>query len=449
MNGLLDRLEGTISRLAETTGGGTIVCAVSGGPDSVAMLLMLHEALPDTFNLVIAHFDHKIRMESGGDARWVEALASNMGLPFFISGENVPLRAEILRMNLEEAARDARRDFLRRLVRDISAVRIALGHNLDDQATTVLMNLVRGAGSNGLSGMEQDDGLFWRPVMGYWKSELVEYLADKNRDYLSDSSNDDLSLTRNRIEQVILPELQSINPGALGNILAASEIVKEQDEYIDELVDNKYGGFIKSTGDGIVIEDAYSLLDVILKTVLKKAYFRLDPSSRLLAAHYATVLGLGDGEKANLPGRITGIREGNGLRLNAARVPKLEAWYAELSVPGKVLIPDIGIEVIAAEEDTPTELPGQKANTVWFRPEVVGERFIVRSRRPGDSFRPSGSNGRRRIKDYLIDEKVPVIMRNYIPLVEVNGEIIWVVGHRIADGVSAEPGDKSISICVA
>lgn len=449
MNDLLDRLEGTISRFAETTGSGTIVCAVSGGPDSVAMLFMLQEALPDVFNPVVAHFDHKIREGSGGDARWVEALAGDMGLPFFIGEENVPLRADILRMNLEEAARDARRDFLRRLARDIGAKRIALGHNSDDQATTVLMNLVRGAGSSGLAGMEEDDGLFWRPVMGYRKGELVEYLTDRNQGYLSDSSNDDLSLTRNRIEQVILPELQSINPGALGNILAASDIVKEQGEYIEALVDNKYGAFIKSTDDGIVIEDAYSLPDVLLKTILRKGYFRLDASSKLLAAHYAAVLELDDREVTNLPGRIIGIRAGNTLRLNAARGPKLETWCAELSVPGKVRIPDIGIEVVAAKGVTPTELPGQKGNTAWFRPEVVGERFVVRSRRSGDSFRPSGGSGRHRIKDYLIDEKIPVNMRDYIPLVEVGGEIIWVVGHRIADAVSAEPGENSISIYVA
>ena len=114
MKGYLDRINESISRLAEKTGGGKIVCAVSGGPDSVATLLMLREAFPDSFEIVVAHFAHNIREVSDRDARWVEKLADGFGLPFFRGGDDIPLRAELLRLNLEEAARDSRRDFLRR-----------------------------------------------------------------------------------------------------------------------------------------------------------------------------------------------------------------------------------------------------------------------------------------------------------------------------------------------
>ncbi|MCP4231582.1 MAG: tRNA lysidine(34) synthetase TilS [bacterium] len=448
MNEFTDRIKETLSRLASTAGGGKIICAVSGGPDSVAMLLMLREELPVDFELALAHFDHRIREGSGGDADWVRDLAAKLGVPCYVGEDDVPERSGILHLNMEETARDSRRDFLRRLARDVGAVRIALGHNRDDRAATVLMHLIRGAGEAGLGGMAEDGGLFWRPVMGYRKSELVEYLTDNSQDYLLDCSNDDLSLTRNRIEQVVLPELREINPGILSNILAASEIVKEQYEYIEEFADSEYGKLIKTSGGGIFIEEAFSLPDVVFKTLLRKGYSAVDPSNKLQAAHYAAVLRLDDKEITNLPGRITAKRDGLSLYLAPVKLPKLAFWRAEVPGVGKRYILDIGIRVTLSEDTAPADLPGQRANVAWFRKGTIAGSIIIRSRRPGDYFYPSGGNGKRKLKKYLIDERIPRELRSDIPIVESNGRIIWVVGHRIAEGVVAAPGEEAFRISV-
>ena len=234
---LLDKVLSTVRRHGMFGTGDTVVVAVSGGPDSVALLHALAALAPELrLSLVVAHLDHAIRAdEAQADASFVEALARDLGLAYYGGREGVPALARREHRSLEEAGRVARRRFLREVADRAGARRVALGHNRDDQAESVLLRLVTGAGRAGLSGIKPvADGLFVRPLLDCAREEIVAFLNERAIPFRTDPSNQDPRFTRNRLRLRVLPLLRDeFNPQVAEAIARSAGILRDEDRYLD------------------------------------------------------------------------------------------------------------------------------------------------------------------------------------------------------------------------
>jgi tRNA(Ile)-lysidine synthase len=304
--------------------GTTVLAAVSGGADSVALLhLLAREAAGGRFRITVGHLDHGLRRGSRADRRFVERLAERLGLPCFAERREVSGRRK-RGESPEEAARRVRRAFLLEAAEACGAGLIATGHHLDDQAETVLMRLVRGAGATALTGMaERGTGPFVRPLLGIERSDLRRYLARHGLEYREDPSNRDLRFDRNRTRRLVLPLLQeALNPRAAKHLVKAAGRFREDARYLDELAAAGLERLSRSGPRGSLELDAPRLAQSpppLARRMARLALSRAgaDPR-RVSAAHVEALLDLaggGAGRSLDLPGRLVARRARRWIRI--------------------------------------------------------------------------------------------------------------------------------------
>ena len=238
------RVEAAVARFVQERApwqsGETIVAAVSGGPDSLCMLgalLSLKEAYPALApgRIVVAHLDHGLRGEAGhADSEWVRAFAAQLGVPCVTHAEDVRALARRERRSLEDAARQARYAFLRRVAAEYGAARICVGHTRDDQVETIVMHFVRGSGLTGLAGMRPLTGDVARPLLVVARTDTVAYCAARGWQPRLDVTNADIAFVRNRVRHELLPELERYNPNLRDTLLRNAELIREDDRYLEE-----------------------------------------------------------------------------------------------------------------------------------------------------------------------------------------------------------------------
>jgi tRNA(Ile)-lysidine synthase len=325
-----DRVEIAFRRAAEglIPADSSVLVAVSGGGDSVALLHLLRAcARHRSIELVVAHLDHGLRRGSAGDRRFVERLAHELRLPCVAERLAVARDARRRDESLEEAARRVRREFLLRAASDRRCARIATGHTLDDQAETVLMRLVRGAGATALAGMaESGPGPFVKPLLGLERDELRRYLERRKLGYREDPSNLDLRFDRNRVRRRILPVLvQSLNPRAARHLVRASGALREDALLLDALAEERLGEVCREEGADRLRLDAdrlTALAPPIARRVARLALRRVGTDARRITSrHVEALLDLahgGRGRRADLPGGTRARRDGRDVLLGPA-----------------------------------------------------------------------------------------------------------------------------------
>jgi tRNA(Ile)-lysidine synthase len=360
--------------------GERVVVAVSGGPDSLALLSVLREIVPAfPLHFTVAHFDHGWRAESPADRDFVASMAATWGYDFRTAraADDIP--------HTENAARIARYAFLRQVAADSNSTAIALGHTQDDQVETLLLHLLRGSGSKGLGAMRRRDGDLARPLLDISRAAVEAYLAQLHLTPIRDASNDDPRFTRNRLRQEILPAIDAFDPAARELLARTADILSEEDRFMEaQLVD---------LPDDIVADrDAFARLPPALQ---RRVIRRLVPEAGFLEVEQRR-----RGEEPRSPRAAT-----------ARSTPRLV------------------VKTCSCDRTTfKARDPIGHLDADLVRPPLA-----VGNRKPGDRMQPLGLAQPKRLQDILVDAHIPRHLRDMLPLVSDREEIVWIPGVTVAE----------------
>lgn len=396
-----------------------VLVALSGGADSVALLLGLLERKDEgaIIGLAAAHLHHGIRgTEADEDESFVRSLCNSLEIPLISDRIDVPSIAEQNGISLELAARNERYAFLEKARIATGCQLIALGHHRDDQAETVLMHLLRGSGTDGLAGMRFRSGRLIRPLLMTPKSDILSYLASRNQDFRSDSSNRSYDATRNRVRLYVMPVLETINPSAKKTLSDAAFHVAEDVDYLDSLADEA----LRTAGCNR--NKLLSLPRPIRLRVLKRL-LPYEDYTRADLLRLDSLLSGQTGNRVTLKSGIIAWVDATSLRFDRLGS---DSFFVPLSGCGKVRLPNGTLSVSAADCAV---FPTNGFDAFVDADRIRGETF-VRSPQSGDRFTPFGMHGSKLLSDYLTDRKVPRYERN-VPLVCDEDGILFVAGYTV------------------
>jgi len=415
--------------------------AVSGGADSVCLLHMLFELAPRwNLHLRVLHLDHQLRGdESREDARFVERLTAELGVPYSQTQVDVARLAAERGQNLEETARNERRRYFEEFLRSGELDRVALGHTRSDQAETVLFRFLRGAGTAGLAGIRPvtAEGLV-RPLIGLERTEIEQFLRERNIAWRVDSSNTCLEFARNRIRHELLPMLQREWNPAISEMLAhTADWALEEESYwageVEKLARKCL--IIKPPAVFVRSDELRGLPPAAARRLVRRAIETAKGDLRgINFSHIGAVLNLasqveGDG-RLQVPG-VDVYRSFEWLRLAPPGLDNLENrnFRLPISIPGRVALPG-GSTAIVLEliENKPvTELCDSRYNESvnfldWDR---ISGALEVRNWRPGDQYRPAEHSGEEKIKLLFQQARIPLWERRSWPVITSAGKIVW------------------------
>lgn len=421
--------------------GDTVLVAISAGADSTALLHVLVQLRTRRrFRVRACHVHHGLRGEDAdADAKHAGALARSLRVPFSRYRGDVPAFAEAHGLSVEAAARAVRYQLLERTADRVGATRIATGHTADDQAETVLLNLLRGSGPAGLAGIPPVRGRVIRPLLRFTKEKLEAYCRAQKLDYRLDRSNLDTAFTRNRIRHEILPVLREVNPHIDAALLRLAEIMRAENEFVAAQAANvlREVGAQRPGELGVACAQFALLAKALQRRVVRVAIARvkgdeLDIELERVDALVDLAISGRTGAVVELPGRIRAERTYGEIVFSLA--PSEETAVARewsLPVPGKVALVELGIELKVARSRA-RRTPSSPMSALLDAKDIA-RPLRVRTRRRGDRFTPLGMKGSVKLQDFFVNSKVPRSERNRIPLVLSDDDIVWVIGHRIND----------------
>jgi len=406
----------------------------------MALLAVLLELQPEySLRLALAHFNHRLRRSAGRDERFVAETARRQGIPLYLRRENIRSHAALKGLNIEEAGRQRRYEFLRETAARVGATRVATGHTLNDQAETVLLRLLRGSGPGGLAGIAPlVDGLIMRPLLEVERSEVEAYLEEKGLSWCNDESNRDLRYLRNRIRLLLIPFIQErFEPQVVRNLARLAEIAREDEEWLKKTAGRKIERIITGKNGRLQLDaEALALLPAALaRRAAREWVSRLKGDLRGISFEdVEAVRRLGEGRELRLPGGIALVREKNRVRVKDQ--PKQPLRYEYLWDGKQVLeIGEIGLR-FAGMRVSARKNPGfvfADDRRACLNAGRLHFPLVVRSRRDGDRYRPLGSPGRKKLKEIMRAKKIPLQERERRPVFLSAGEIIWVLGLPVAE----------------
>ncbi len=443
--------------------GMTVVVGVSGGADSVALLHILKELAPEySLQLHVAHLNHLLRPGARAEAAFVQRLAHKWKIPVTTGCCRVARLAAFSGLGIEEAARQARYQFLSYVARRVGAQRIAVGHNADDRVETVLFNIMRGTGPAGLSGIPARRGIVIRPLLGVTREEIEAYCRDRGLAWCTDPSNLETFYFRNKIRRKLLPYLRrEFNPNLDQAILRLADIMQAENFFLERLASRLLKSFTRERKFGKVelfLADFLRLPLALQRRLLRAGvrvaggslrglgYRHLDDCLNFLARGPA-------GGEIHLP---HGVRLKKNYDLFKITIGETEAELKEVSqkleVPGKTDVPSLGLTIHAetwvksrAEKSHFFHTPNKRYQA-FFDYDKIKLPLYVRTRRPGDRIRLLGLGGTKKIKKLFSDLKIPRLERDRIPLIASNDSIYWVAGYRRSEEAQVTPETKRILV---
>lgn len=451
MTDLAARVRRFVARRRLWAPGTRVVAALSGGSDSVAQLMLLRDLAADGALVLAgaAHLNHALRPSAARDETFCRALCERLDVPLVCQTLDVRAEASASRQSIEVAARRLRYGFLERARADVDAARIAVAQTLDDQAETVLLRLLRGAGPHGLRGVPAVRGAIVRPLLGCTRQELRAMLSSRGESWVEDETNADVALPRNRVRHELMPLLaERFQPAAARVLARTAEVAAAEDTFLESCARDLGARVVQPRADGVAIA-ASSLLQAPL--ALQRRVLRL----ALTLSGAGRAPDLADVDRALDVCRSGGPRaaEAAGVRVERfspgtvllSRGPRpsapLPLLPRPLSVPGVVDLPELGpgCRVVAQWPIQQGTVSAARTLRVALRGDVASP-LVVRSRRPGDRVRPAGVGGSKKLQDLLVDRKVPANRRDRVPVVaDAEGRIVWVAGHAAdADAVAAD-----------
>lgn len=427
--------------------GNSVVLGVSGGADSICMLKILSDLQKRLgISLYVLHINHQIRGEEADeDAAFVKKICTKFKVPHRIINVDVPAIAEREGLSVEEAGRYIRYDEFSKYAYEVGATKIAVAHNSNDNAETVLMNLARGTGIKGLGGippkreMEDANGNIVeviRPILCLSRKEIEQYLKENEIEYRNDSTNDSTDYTRNKIRLEIMPILENINDNAMQNITNASNELADTSEYIEKDVDEAYDEYVSGENGKLFLSDESFAIDPIVLTgvirkMIENTAGKLKDITRI---HVGDVVSLSDkqvGKKVDLPYSIVAEREYEGISISTEDNKSDEEKDTREVV---IAFEEDGFDVANIEE---------LKHTKWLDYDKIND-VVVRTRQKGDYIVIDADGSKKKLKKYFIDEKIPRRERDKVLVVADGNHVLWVVGYRISEAVKVTPDTKKI-----
>ncbi len=478
------QVAGALRRAGFPPGGASLVVAVSGGPDSTALLRCLHRLRGEhRLTLHAAHLNHDFRgAEADHDAAFTQRLADGLGLPCSIDKQDpITYQRERGISSFEQAAREMRYAFLSAVAASVGAEAIALGHTSDDQAETVLLHLLRGSGLHGLRGMAETAEGPWpalkpgprlfRPLLGLSKADTAAYCRGLGQTYREDSGNYMWRFTRNKARLDLMPKLaREYNPRVREALARLSRAAADEGDYIEGELSRHWPGLALPTaeaGDGAVALDlpAFSALHPALqRRALRRAYIGVAGDARGLGSgHLEAMLALlrsqRGGRTLDLPRGVRARREDRAFILTrpaALPPPRLVGEHPLIlpQAPEEVLETAVGgwwLRLQVVEPGRPAPPPGggdMPPLAALLNLDVLETAAALRTRQPGDRFQPAGMTGTKKLQDFFTDAKVPREQRDHIPLLVCRRGIAWVAGHRVAGWALPAPEGRTALVAL-
>ncbi len=442
-----------------------LLIAVSGGPDSLALLHILATIFPPE-SLVVAHLNHGWRAEAAAEAEFVRATAVTRQISCHIEKTDVIGLARDEGLSLEEAGRKARYDFFARVARHVGAKAIAVGHHADDQAETVLMHLLRGSGLAGLRGMlplsrlpGADDLWLARPFLTTSRAEIEQYCQDHDLNPIIDPSNEDTTYFRNRLRHELLPHLADYNPQITHRLQHLAAVTAADYDLLEQLMREKWAEIARESGpDWVKLDKAgwqglplslrrSTLRQAVrhIRTDLRDVGFAPVEQARLVAETGTT------GQQASWPGglMLTVAYEQLLIAAEPGAIPvdlpqMVGETVVSLPIPSRIQLANGW--VLTAEIIEDVDLVQVMANPDPWQAFVAVERpLFIRARQPGERMQPLGLGGQSgKLKEIMINRKIPAQMRNQWPLVVTMAHPVWLVGHLVDERVRVTTEAASI-----
>jgi tRNA(Ile)-lysidine synthase len=450
----LKKVTETISRYDMIHGGDTVLVGVSGGPDSVCLLDILHKLADELkISLIVSHYNHGLRPgEDESETLFVRELAKKLNLPC-VTGKAPPSLGK-KRASIEERARNERYHFLEKVRAKRRAQKIALGHNLDDQAETIIMRLLRGSGPSGLTGIPPcRDTTIIRPLIEVGRREIERYLKARELNYVTDSSNLKTDHLRNKVRLELMPLLDQHQPQLAHLLGQTADILREEDAYLERISEawlSREAVLKPDNSTQIPISSFLNLPVALRRRVTRQSIGRAKHDLRRISwDHVESILRLAHSEKPqasiHLPGRLNVKRNYDYLIVSSGEGRKPRPFSHTLHASGVYRIKEIGRTISIAEVKNRKGLDlHQSPYTAFLDADKMRYPLKLRSFKPGDRFVPFGMTGHKKLKDFFVDNKVPAKMRYSTPLLCCDDTIVWVSGLRIDDRFKVTPETKRV-----
>lgn len=430
-----------------------IILGISGGPDSIALLFIMQNLKAEfDLTLSVAHLNHSLRPEADEEEGLVKGLCQDLGLPFYASKVDVAKKAASEKKSIEEAGREVRYYFFNQLWAELQADLIATAHHKDDNAETVLLNLLRGTGIKGLRGIMPVSGHLIRPLLGVSKSEIEDYLQGHNLPYFIDQSNFDPIYLRNKVRHELIPLLKAeYNPQIIESLNQLATIAGEENAELESQARTLFAqAKIRETPHTIVLSNTFlaNLSVALRKRVLLYGLGTLTDASGWEALDIELILDLmtkdGSSKLIQLKKGVQVSKVYDELVFSTLKKERISFDYL-LYPPTTILLPTgkkYLFQLIRGEDFTAQR---DKDYIAYIDYDKCQTPLHLRSRKAGDIFYPYGLKGSKKIKDYFIDLKIPQHKRQEIPLLTSDADDIYaVLGYRISSLVSVDENSKNV-----
>lgn len=429
-----------------------IILAISGGPDSMALLYIMDKLKKDfKITLTVAHVNHSLRPEADEEESFVKECSLNLGIPFYSHKADVAKIALQEKKSIEEAGRQVRYQFFDRLLKDLKADLIATAHHQDDNAETVLLNLLRGTGIKGLRGIMPVNDNIIRPLLAISKAEIMTYIKDNSLPYCIDESNFDPIYLRNKIRNELIPLLEKeYNPRIVEGLSKLALIAREENEFLElksEQVFNK--ALLSQSASTIKLDHTIlaTLPIALCKRVLLRALGEMAGEEGWEANDIDIILDLmtksGSSKMVQLKKDVKVRKVYDELVFSTTQKETISFDYL-LDIPTTVMLPsgdEYLIKLVKAQDFNAEKY------TTYVDYDKCTLPLHLRSRKPGDVFSPYGLKGSKKLKDFFIDLKIPYSKRSEVPLLtSAEGDIYAVVGYRVSNLAFVDKDTKRILV---
>lgn len=445
-----DKIISTIEKYNMLQKGDSVIVGLSGGPDSACLLHVL-ASIRDIYDIKIyaVHLNHMIRgAEAQRDEEFAGRFAQSLGIPFYSRRIKVEEYAAENKMTSEEAGRFLRYNLFDEISQKVGGNKIALAHNMNDQAETVIMHFLRGSGITGLSGIKPcRDNKYIRPLILCSRTEIENYCASNGLNPVIDSTNNEEIYLRNKIRLDFIPYVrEKFNPNIVETISKSSEILREENEFLLKTAENEIKRITQNNDELLVKE--FNELDLcikrrVIRSLIEKAKGDLNGIEIKHIEDCIDMIRKGHtGKKINLPDNIECSIQYGMFRIHKTK--RLADYEYELCVPGDIYVEeeDMFVHIRIFEKSSLNLI--EKHFVKYFDYDKIKDTLKIRNRRDGDYIYPAGMQGKKKLKEYFIDKKIPRDQRDYKALLALGSEILWIPGQRDTKNYKIDQNTKNI-----
>lgn len=440
----------TIIKYNMLSSGDTVVVGVSGGADSIALLLTLYELSSDIgFDIVAVHINHSLRgKDADSDQAFVEGFCRNRNIACTTFVYDVCGFAKEKGLTCEEAGRILRYQSFEKVAARYSKAKIATAHHLNDNCETVLHNILRGSGTTGLAGIHPVRGIYIRPLIETSRVEIEDYLRSGNIRWCTDLTNNEAIYTRNKIRLELLPYLRdNFNPAIDSAINRLSCLCREDDDFMYQTTAHAFGDCCAANAHDAVVVNKNKFLS--LHTAIKRRLLRYIleymniPLKDVHMIHIDSCISFIESAQSGSATKISSCNvtiQQSGI-LFSPHTDECEDYSYAIKEGQSVFISQTGQTLSCTRV---VSFYKSDKNTVFINADNTNGIFEIRNRKSGDKIRPFGLNGTKKLKDYFIDNKIDSLTRNKIPLIVYNNEVVWISGMCLNENYKVTKQTKNI-----